>query len=196
MYSLPFILIIGRALLGIVFLVGFKYRILHSRFLLFFLIGAISDILDGLICRIYGSSHYPLTLSELDSFADGIFYFSSLAYLLFNLRKELLKSKSLLIIMICFQLLSWIFSFVKFGAFTSYHPISAKIWGILIILSVVEICIRKKSRLIIVMCLMGIICISEEICITYILPVKKDSVTSIFKAIKLANEYKSSKFAK
>lgn len=155
MFGLPFVLILCRALLGISIIAGFKFKFFHSRFLLFFLIGAMSDILDGLICRIYGSSHYPLSLSELDSIADSIFYLSSLIYLLAYYRKELLKNKSLLLIMVSLQLLSWIFSFIKFGTFTSYHPISAKIWGVLIILTIIEICLRKSSKLIIIMCIMG-----------------------------------------
>lgn len=190
MYYMPFLIIIFRAILGIFILVSIRNKSFAPFFLPAFIIGSGSDLLDGIVCRLYGSSHYPLLLSSLDSYADIIFYLSVIIYLSANYKPAIYKYRVFLVILISLQIVSWIYSLYKFGSLTNYHPYSAKVWGIFIGLTIVEICIRKKSRLILVMILVGILSVFEEMSITYILPVKKSNITSIFKAIPFADEYK------
>ena len=190
MFYLPFILIGFRSLLGIVILINIRNKSFSSFFLPLFIIGAGSDILDGIICRLFGSIHYPLLISSLDSYADIIFYISLIIYLFSNYKPVITKNRVLLLILIFIQLISWIYSLCKFGSLTNYHPYSAKVWGILIGITILEICIRKQSWFILIMCIAGTLCVLEEISITYILPVKKSNITSIFKAIEVSNEYK------
>ncbi len=188
MFSFPFILIFFRGLIGLTILAGVKSKHIQPVFLPFFIAGASSDILDGIICRIYGGSHYPLFISNIDSYADLTFYISVLIYLFVHYKGTILKIKGLLIGILVLQIISWIYSLIKFGSFTSYHPYSAKVWGVLMIAGIIELCLIHKKRIMLIMCIAGAICVCEEIAITFILPHKQTNVESIFKAIQIQHE--------
>jgi phosphatidylglycerophosphate synthase len=193
MYYLPFILIGFRTLLGIAILVNIKNKSFSPLYLPMFIIGSATDMLDGIICRAYGASHYPALLSGLDSYADMIFILSVVFYLLINYKDVLKKHSILFVILIITQICSWLFSVYKFSSITNYHPYSAKIWGVLIGLTIIEICIRKKSHVVFAMFLAGMLCLVEEMSITYILPVKKTNIPTIMTAIQVADEYRTNK---
>jgi CDP-diacylglycerol--glycerol-3-phosphate 3-phosphatidyltransferase len=188
MYYLPFILILSRGLIGLTILFGLKNSFIRLHFLPIFVTGASFDILDGIICRIYGGSHYPLIIGKLDSYADFVFYLSVFVFLLVYHKNSIDKLKYFLFGILILQIISWIYSLIKFGSLTSYHPYSAKAWGVLMIAGIIELCLINKKRILFIMCIVGAICVCEEIAITFILPHKQTNVESIFKAIQIQHE--------
>ena len=187
--NLPLALVIMRFALGVFIFIFAKNRFFRRFFLIFFIVGFFSDFLDGFICRKVG--HIPRIVGVLDGYADVTLYISTLYFLLKNYSNELRKYRYYIFGLIGVVLISWLFCFLKFGRLTSYHPYSAKLWGISMFLFVVEIYIFKKSILFPLLIIFGLLNNLEEIGITYVMPYYKVGVSSIKAAIEYANEYKT-----
>lgn len=185
--DLPLALIIMRFLFGFIIFAYGKEKSFQKFFLIFFVIGFFSDFLDGFIGRKVG--HIPRFVEVLDGYSDVTLYLSTFYFLLNNYPNALRKYRYYLFGLIGFFLVSWLFCFLKFGKLTSYHPYSAKLWGISIFLFAVEINIFKKSIFFPFLIIFGLLNIFEEISITYVMPYYKVGVSSIKEAVKLADIY-------
>lgn len=187
MREVPLVLVIMRLFIGICIFTFTKNKNFRKMFLTCFIVGFFSDFLDGFICRRVG--HIPRIVGVLDGYADVTLYMSTLYFLLNNYSDALRRYRFYLFCLVCLFLTSWLFCYLKFGRLTSYHPYSAKLWGISIFLFVIEICIFKKSVLFPLLIIFGMLNNLEEIAITHVLPYYKVGVSSIKTAIKLRDAY-------
>ena len=185
--NMPLALVIMRFMIGIIIFVGAKNKYFQRFFLLFFIAGFFSDFLDGFIARRVG--HVPRIVGVLDGYADITLYISTLYFLLKNYSDSLRKYRHYIFALIGLILISWLFCYLKFGKLTSYHPYSAKLFGISIFLFVAGIYIFKKGTFFPLLIIFGLLNIGEEIAITYVMPYYRVSICSIREAIKLADTY-------
>lgn len=186
--NIPLALVIMRFLIGITIFVYAKNKTFQKFFLVFFILGFFSDFLDGFIAHKVG--HVPGVVTVFDGYADIVLYVSTLYFLSKNYSDALKKYRYYIFGLIGLVLISWLFCYLKFGKLTSYHPYSAKLWGISIILFVTEIYIFKKSIFFPLLIIFGLLNIGEEISITYVMPYYKVNVSSLKQAIKLADTYR------
>ena len=185
--SMPLALVIMRFLIGVIIFAYAKNKSFQKFFLAFFIVGFFSDFLDGFIARRVG--HIPRIVGVLDGYADITLYISTLYFLLKNYSDSLRKYRYYVFGLIGLILISWLFCYLKFGKLTSYHPYSAKLFGISIFLFVAGIYILKKGIFFPLLIIFGLLNISEEIAITYVMPYYRVSISSIKEAIKLADAY-------
>jgi len=194
--NLPPVLIVVRLLLGITIVIFAKNKSFKKFFLPVFIFGFALDFLDGFLGRHFTSTHFiklPLNGAMLDGYADISLYASSLYFLWVNYKEILRKYRYYIVILICMQLFSWGYCFIKFGKLTSYHPYSAKVWGFFMFLVIIQLILYKKSNLFILMFICGLLNNLEEISITHIMPYYKVGVSSIVNAIELRDSYDAKK---
>lgn len=194
--NLPPALIVMRLLLGITIIIFTKNKSFKKYFLPVFILGFSLDFLDGFLGRHFTSTHFiklPLNGTILDGYADISLYASSLYFLWVNYREILRKYRYYILILICLQLFSWGYCFIKFGKLTSYHPYSAKVWGFFMFFVIIQLILYKRSNLFLLMFICGLFNNLEEISITYIMPYYKVGVSSIGNAIKLRDSYNAQK---
>ena len=182
MRLIPYFLIGFRFFLGIAIILNARTKFVRKAFLPLLVFGVFTDYIDGIFCRLLGGG-YPLSINVWDGYAD-ISIFVSGTYFIFNNYWEILKKyKYALSALIALQLMSWGFSLVKFGRMTTYHSYGAKLWSVIMLLSMIEIVNFKKSRLLPFMLLIGILSNIEEIGITHTLLHWKNNVPSLYHAI-------------
>lgn len=132
--KIPIFLILFRLFLGPI-MIFLAYNIEKSmNLLLVFLmwLGIISDIFDGIVARKLNISSEKLR--RMDSQTDLVFWLC-VSWCAWVLHPEIIK-KNQFAIMIIFimEILTYVFSFLKFGKETCTHAILSKMWGILLVL--------------------------------------------------------------
>ncbi len=184
----PIALIITRFIIGIFLVImTVKARKISRLFLFLFIFGVFSDFIDGVIARHIGLSSTKLCI--FDGYADLILYSGTFFSLWLAYPKIIGKSTYALLLLLLFQIVSWIFCYIKFGTTTSWHTYIAKIFGISLFLSIVEIIILKQKKFLLIMICLGVIYLSEDIAITAIMPYWRPSVVSIKRAMALRDNY-------
>lgn len=160
-----------------------------ALFLPLFIIAGLSDALDGFLARKLKATSVSGAL--IDGYADIALYTACLisACLIYP---DILKQYALeLIGLIFIQLVSWGFSLIKFGKMTSYHTYSAKIWGIMAVLSFLVVFGFNSGIIFPFMILAGFICNTEEILMTNIMPYWKAGILNYQMAKALRDEFKN-----
>lgn len=158
-----------------------------ALFLPLFIVAAASDGVDGFLARKLKAT--SVTGALIDGYADIALYTACLisACLIYP---DILKQYALgLIGLIFIQLVSWGFSLIKFGKMTSYHTYSAKVWGIMAVLSFIVLFGFNSGIIFPFMILAGFICNTEEILMTNILPYWKAGVLHYQMAKALRDEF-------
>ena len=184
----PLTLILTRILIAGWLILDARDGRLSAAFLPLVIYAACSDYADGLVCRLMELSSVQLSL--WDGYADAIFYLA-VGYSLWLAEPQLLNRHTVLLSMLCIlQLVSWGFSFTKFGRITSYHTYTAKAWGVALLLSVVEALTLRSGVLVPVMVLMGVVCLLEEIAITNVMLYWKTGVVNLRTARRLRATFK------
>ena len=185
----PFWLILTRFLIAAVLMMDAMDRRLSPAFVALFVFAVFSDYLDGFICRKIKLS--SVQLSVLDGYADAMLYLSA-GFCIWLVYPDVVeKYRSLLLALLLFQIASWLFSLVRFGRITSYHTYRAKIWGITLCLTIVEILIRGSGIFTPLMALVGGICIAEDVVMTAMMPYWKTGVLNIQTALRLRQTHKA-----
>lgn len=185
----PLLLILMRFLIAAVLLMDAVDRQLSPAFVALFVFAVFSDYLDGYICRKIKMS--SVQLSALDGYADATLYLS-VGFCLWLVYPDVVdKYQGLLSLLLCFQVVSWLFSLIRFGRITSYHTYRAKIWGVMLCLAIVEVLVRGSGILTPLMALAGGICIAEDMVITTIMPYWKTGVLNIQTAYRLRQAHKA-----
>jgi len=160
----------------------------HSTnwFVIGYVIAIISDIFDGIIARRLGVS--TIQLRQADSWAD-IWLFICLAMSTWLVYPQvLIDFQTPLLLALAAQLLLFTISLIKFRKFPSFHTYTAKVWGLLLLITTVSLFgfgYAKLLWLAIVLCWLNSL---EEIVMTLILPEWKCDVLSIFHALNLRRD--------
>jgi len=160
----------------------------HSTnwFVIGYVIAIISDIFDGIIARRLGVS--TIQLRQADSWAD-IWLFICLAMSTWLVYPQvLIDFQTPLLLALAAQLLLFTISLIKFRKFPSFHTYTAKVWGLLLLITTVSLFgfgYAKPLWLAIVLCWLNSL---EEIVMTLILPEWKCDVLSIFHALNLRRD--------
>ena len=184
----PLALILLRFSIACVLLADGLDGHLSAWFVPLFVVAVFSDYLDGFMCRLIKLS--SVELSTLDGHADAGLYLSVccsvwLAYP-HMVSQHLIPIAGLLGL----QTISWLFSLVKFGKITSYHTYTAKLWGALLFLAIVEALTIKSGIVIPFMAVIGAACIIEDMVITAIMPYWKTGVLNVQAALRLREAHR------
>lgn len=159
-------------------------------FLVGFVVAFLSDIFDGIIARKLGVS--TAKLRQADSWAD-VCLFSCIFISAWIVHQEQIIAFRVPLLMVVFaQLIWWVVNLIKFGKPASYHTYSAKFWGITLFIAIISLFGFDYTGFpLLFTCIAGIVYSLEEIAMTLILPVWTHDVLSIFHALKLRDELKS-----
>lgn len=145
MHRIPIILIYSRLLIGLIIILLSLMHVENYKFIAIALltIGLLTDIFDGIIARSINVS--TQNLRRLDSSIDQLF-FISVATATYLQCPEFFKLNSWkLIILLGFEGLTYVVSFIKFKKEVATHSIGAKIWTLLLFATLVEIIIKCQS---------------------------------------------------
>ena len=156
-------------------------------FIIGYLVGFLSDILDGVIARRIGVS--TVQLRQADSWADVCFYICVFASAWLVHQDVVIAFRVPLLAIVFVQLVWWIVNLVKYGKPASYHTYSAKFWGITLFIATIALFGFNYAGIALWLAIIsGIIHTVEEIAMTLVLPEWKHDILSIFHAVKLRQE--------
>jgi CDP-diacylglycerol--glycerol-3-phosphate 3-phosphatidyltransferase len=186
MKQIPLALILIRLLIGLLMMVGSFYKITNYSSIAIFLlsIGLLTDIFDGIIARRLHIS--TPTLRRLDSTIDQLF-FISVAIATYIQHPEFFRlNTDRLILLFSMEALTYLICFIKFKKEIATHTIGAKIWTLLLFVTLIEIMAHGKSVFLFECCFwVGMVTRLEIIAI--LLAIKKwtNDVPSFYHALKL-----------
>lgn len=187
-YKIPTALIYTRLLIGIVILLISFYPIYNYKIIIILLlsIGLLTDIFDGIIARKLNISTQKLR--RLDSTIDLLF-FTLVAFSSSILCPDFFKSNSTqLIILIGFEVLTYVVSFLKFKKEIATHTIGAKIWTLVLFSTLIQIIAQCQSDILFTICVwLGVLTRIEIIAIILILKNWTNDVPSFYQALQLRN---------
>ena len=174
-------LLIGfRALLGLWLLLDAVDGQISRYFVWVFVIGVLSDVVDGELLR-----HQHLSdpkCRSLDSSTDAVFYMSVFVSMWFvhpaGVRLYMLPMTILLITQCC----SWVFCLVRFGKITSYHSYLAKLWGLTLFIGTVNFFTVMQPAFVMLPIVVGIASHVEDIAITATIPAWRTDVIALWAA--------------
>jgi len=188
MNRVPLLLILIRALLGVVLLLA---ALLYPSKLIFgagLLVAFLSDIFDGILARRLNIA--TANLRRLDSLADTLFYVSATlaAWLLYpNVLREHIGA---LVLLLMLELTRYVFDYAKFGREASYHMWSSKGWGVFLFLGFFSLLALGQDGVLVALPIyVGIIADIEGLAISVVLRNWRPDVPSIIHALR----YRASK---
>jgi len=130
MKNIPYLLIAFRLVLGpimiaLTYAYGTSVRIV---LMLLLLLGILSDIFDGIIARKAGVA--TVKLRRMDSQVDVVFWLCA-GWCAWLLNPEIIMDNKYAIATIfIMEVLTYVFSLIKFGKETCTHALLSKFWGI------------------------------------------------------------------
>jgi phosphatidylglycerophosphate synthase len=182
----PFALIYLRLILGLM-IIPLSYLKIDNYVIIaiiFLSIGLLSDVFDGIIARKLNIS--TVKLRRLDSSIDVVFFLSFTVATYLQCPNYFALRSTELIVIIGFEALTYLVCFIKFKKEIATHSIGAKIWTILMFVTLVEIIFTCHSSILFYLFfIVGIITRIEIIAIILILKEWTNDVPSIFDAINI-----------
>jgi phosphatidylglycerophosphate synthase len=149
--------------------------------------GFLSDVYDGILARRWGTDTDALRLA--DSIADIFFYLGVLAAIILRHGPVLRHRLGLLIAVLALEAARALFECAKFRKIASYHTYSAKTWGILLAAATLALlCFDGAYWLVTVALAWGLVCDTEGIIMSILLPRWVRDVKSLVHAVKLRHE--------
>ncbi len=184
MKKIPFILVIFRACVAVFLLLDGFDKHLSTYFVPLFVLASLSDIFDGVIARKYNI--VTEFLRRADSVTDLYFYACIFISLYSCFGSNIQSSvKFAFLVLIFLQVVSWVFSLIKFRQLTSYHSCLAKAWGLSLFVLVLDVCVNQQfGRVFWISALIACLSLCEDIVITFILQKPQYDVLSIVDAFK------------
>lgn len=142
--------------------------------------GFVSDILDGVVARRAGV--VTPRLRRLDSAVDTVFYLG-VAYASWHRHAADLRPLALpILIVIGAEALNYGAAYARFRREASYHARSARLWGLLLFLSLLLLLATGRATLLPVALLAGMVAQVETFAITLVLPQWRHDVPSVWHA--------------
>ena len=134
---LPWLLIYFRLCLTVPAITFGYYKLLGWPYILLLAIAAATDYYDGVLARKYNVE--TGTLRQWDSIADTIFFLGVLAGMWLAYPDVYIKYGWGIYSIICLEVLRYIFDFAKFRRGASYHALSAKVFGVTLLIATIAI---------------------------------------------------------
>ncbi|PSB32216.1 CDP-alcohol phosphatidyltransferase family protein [Stenomitos frigidus] len=149
-------------------------------------LAVLSDTFDGIIARRLGVS--TVQLRQADSWADICLYLC-VAVSAWLVYPTILSDFAVpLLLAIVAQLILFAISLIKFGKFPSFHTLTAKAWGLTLLIATIGLFgfgYAQTLWLAIAFCLINSV---EEMAMTIILPIWQHDVLSLIHALKLRDK--------
>ena len=146
--------------------------------------GLLTDVFDGIIARRLNVS--TKLLRRLDSSIDQIF-FVSVSIASYVQCPDFFKDNYLkLAVLLGFEGLTYVISFLKFGKEVATHSIGAKVWTLLIFSTLVQVILQCQSVVLFEFCFwVGLVTRLEIISILLILKKWTNDVPTVYHSIRL-----------
>ncbi|ASW75464.1 CDP-alcohol phosphatidyltransferase [Chryseobacterium piperi] len=184
--KIPTLLILFRFIIGLVIIYLSLIQIDHYQTIIVILlsIGLLTDIFDGIIARQLNISTQKLR--RLDSTVDQIFFISVIVATYIQCPTFFKANMYKLIILIAFEALTYLTSFLKFKKEIATHSIGAKIWTLILFATLIQIILQCESILLFNLCFwVGLLTRIEIIAIILILKKWTNDVPTFYHALKL-----------
>ncbi len=148
----------------------------------------LSDIFDGVLARRWGSDTAGLRL--FDSMVDTWFYLC-VGGALAVAQPGFWRSNAVLLLgVVGLETCRFALDFAKFGRPASYHSYSAKAWGLMLASAVITTFVAGRTGWWITSTLMwGVVCLSEGIAMSVILPVWSRDVKTLSAAMQIRRRH-------
>jgi phosphatidylglycerophosphate synthase len=186
MKFIPVALIYTRLILGLSLIALSIINVDHFKFIAisFLTIGLLTDIFDGIIARRLNIS--TQTLRRMDSTVDLIFFLSVVAAIYLQ-SPAFFSSNALMIgILLGFEALTYIISYLRFGKEIATHSIGAKLWTLLLFALLIELIVRGDSNMLFKLTFwLGLITRLEIMLITLTVKEWTTDVPGLYQAVKL-----------
>ena len=186
MNKIPITLIYSRLALGLAIVVLSVLHVNNYKLIaiLFFSIGLLTDIFDGIIARHLNISN--VSLRRLDSTIDQIFFISFVIATYIQCPVFFKINSLKLTILFASEGLAYLVCFIKFRKEIATHSIGAKVWTILLFATLVQIILQCQSVGLFNICFyVGILTRLEIIAIIFSLKNWTNDVPSIYHSVKL-----------
>lgn len=186
MKKLPLLLIYARLAIGLIIILLSLGQINHYKLIcvLLLTIGLLTDIFDGIMARRLNISTQKLR--RLDSSVDQVF-FISVAIAAYIQCPIFFKTNALkLLVLIGFEGLTYVVSFIKFRKEVATHSIGAKLWTLLLFATLVQIILQGRSEILFNICFwIGLVTRIEILLIILTLRKWTNDVPSLYHSRKL-----------
>lgn len=186
--NIPYLLILFRLLLGpvmilLTYLNGESYRL---QLVILMILGLLSDIFDGIIARNVGVSSEKLR--RMDSQTDLVFWLC-VGWCAWLLNPEIIASNKYAIMLVFgMELLTYVFSIIKFGKETCTHALLSKLWGLSLLSAFVSLIGFGYAGIPFFICIsIGIIAHIDVYLIIFLLPKWTHDVPSFYHALLIRN---------
>ena len=144
--------------------------------------GFVSDVLDGVVARRAGA--VTPFLRRLDSSVDTVFYLG-VAIAAWQRYPEALRGLAIpILVVIAGEALNYLVALAKFRREASYHARSAKLWGLLLFLSLLTLFATGRATLLPVALAAGVLAQVESLGITLVLREWRHDVPSVWNALR------------
>lgn len=186
MIKLPITLIYSRLVIGLTIILLSIMRVDHYKFIAVLLlsIGLLADIFDGIIARRLNIS--TQTLRRLDSSIDQVFFISFSIATYIQCPDFFRNNWAKLSILLGFEAMAYLVSFLKFRKEIATHSIGAKFWTLLLFATLVQIILQCDSLVLFNICFyVGLLTRLEIIAIILTLKKWTNDVPTIYHSIKL-----------
>jgi len=186
MKNIPLALIYLRLLIGFAIILLSVFQVANYPFLAITLlsVGLLTDVFDGIIARRLNISSEKLR--RLDSSIDQVF-FISVAVATYIQCPDFFKTNLVkLIILVAFEVSTYLVSYLKFKREIATHSIGAKIWTLILFATLVEVMVHCQSVVLFELCLwVGLVTRLEILAIVFTLKKWTNDVPTIYHAVQL-----------
>lgn len=186
MKNIPLALIYLRLLIGFAIILLSVFQVANYPFLAITLlsVGLLTDVFDGIIARRLNISSEKLR--RLDSSVDQVF-FISVAMATYIQCPDFFKTNLVkLIILVAFEVSTYLVSYLKFKREIATHSIGAKIWTLILFAPLVEVMVHCQSVVLFELCLwVGLVTRLEILAIVFTLKKWTNDVPTIYHAVQL-----------
>ena len=161
--------LIGLRILLTIFAIAFGYyRILGIAYILLLALAAATDYYDGVLARKFNVE--TAALRQWDSIADTIFFLGVLAGMWMAYREIYAAYFWAIYAIIGLEALRYVVDLIKFGRGASYHALSAKVFGVSLLIATIAIMgFGKPTPFLPIALTFGIISELEGLFISFIL---------------------------
>jgi phosphatidylglycerophosphate synthase len=187
MSFIPWSLVVLRSLLAPAIVLSARTHVPGTWLSAIVVAALISDIYDGVLARRWHCDTPAIRLS--DSMVDTVFYLGVLWTLWIRVAYAIKAWWPLLAVLLALEATRFAFDFWKFGKASSYHSYLAKSWGLVMAIAVMVVLGtgRYGWLLAVAMCA-GIVCDLEGLTMSAILPVWRNDVKTISRALTIRRE--------
>ncbi len=183
---IPQVLIYSRLIIGFIIIIFSVIKIDNYKLIAILLltISLLTDFFDGIIARQLKIS--TPKLRRLDSAVDEVFYIS-FAVATYVECPGFFKTNALkLTILLGFECLTYVLSFMKFKKEIATHSIGAKIWCLLVFATFIQIILQCQSNILFNICFwVGLVTRLEIIAIILTLKTWMNDVPTFYHSLKL-----------